>query len=140
MRTGSAIANGVRQYAVSVTNAQWFQLESATGGVVADSGLAASMPVRRWRGQVGTGTNTAVQERTPQDYVQGLLIQNTSTTLTLYVTTTDDQSGGAPTARAVANAFQIGPGKTLSMNITDASKIYLRASAAGPIIASILLT
>ena len=142
MRTGSAIANGVRQYAVSVTNAQWFQLESATGGVVADSGLAASMPVRRWRGQVGTGTNTAAQERTPQDYVQGLLIQNTSATLTLYLTTTLDQSGAAPAVgdRAVANCIAIAPTDTIRLDNTDASKIYLRASGAGPIIATVLAT
>lgn len=139
-RFGSALANGVRQYAVSVDNAAWYQLESSTGGLVANTGLAASMPVMRWRGQMGTGTTADQQNRQPFDYTQGVAIQNTSTTLTLYVTTTDDQTGGAPTARAVANAFQIGPGKTLSMNITDASKIYLRASAAGPIIASILLT
>lgn len=140
MRNGIAIANGVRQYAVSVDNAAWYQLESSTGGLVANTGLAASMPVRRWRGQVGTGTNTGAQERTPQDYVQGYLIQNTSTTLTLFLTTTDDQTGGVPTSRSTANALQIGPGRTLRLDNTDATKVYLRASAAGPIIATVLCT
>lgn len=143
-RFGSALANGVRQYAVAVDNAAWYQLESSTGALVNSAGLSSAAnnygPVMRWRGQMGTGTTADQQNRQPFDYTQGVAIQNTSTTLTLYVTTTDDQTGGAPTSRAVANAFQIGPGKTLSMNITDASKIYLRASAAGPIIASILLT
>lgn len=136
-RFGSALSNGFRQYSVSVDNAAWYQLESSTGGVVANTGLAASMPVTRWRGQAGTGS-VAGQDRSPWDYTQGIAIQNTSTTLTLYITTTDEQGGGAPTSRAVANAFQIAPGKTLSLNTTDATKIYLRASAAGPIIVAVL--
>jgi hypothetical protein len=140
MRSGSAIANGVRQYAVSVDNAAWYQLESSTGGVVANTGLAAAMPVRRWRGQVGTGTNTAAQERTPQDYVQGILIQNTSATLTLCLTTTDDQTGLAPTSRTVANAIAIGPGGSLKLDNTDATKIYLRAATAGTIVVAVLAT
>ena len=138
-RFGSALANGVRQYAVSIDNAAWYQLESQTGGLVAATGLAASTPVIRWRGQVGTGTDAA-NVRNPWDYTQGLLIQNTSATLTLYLTTTDDQTGLAPTARTVANAISIGPGGSIKLDNTDATKIYLRASAAGPIVVAVLAT
>jgi hypothetical protein len=138
-RFGSALANGVRQYAVSIDNAAWYQLESQTGGLVAATGLAASTPVIRWRGQVGTGTDAA-NVRNPWDYTQGLLIQNTSATLTLYLTTTDDQTGLAPASRAVANAIAIGPGASLKLDNTDATKIYLRASAAGPIVVAVLAT
>jgi hypothetical protein len=138
-RFGSALANGVRQYAVSIDNAAWYQLESQTGGLVAATGLAASTPVIRWRGQVGTGTDAA-NVRNPWDYTQGLLIQNTSATLTLYLTTTDDQTGLAPASRTVANAIAIGPGASLKLDNTDATKIYLRASAAGPIVVAVLAT
>ena len=138
-RFGSALANGVRQYAVSIDNAAWYQLESQTGGLVAATGLAASTPVIRWRGQVGTGTDAA-NVRNPWDYTQGLLIQNTSATLTLYLTTTDDQTGLAPASRAVANAISIGPGASIKLDNTDATKIYLRASAAGPIVVAVLAT
>lgn len=147
MRTGSAIANGVRQYAVSVTNAQWFQLEArpsagVTPNLVAASGLAAGMPVIRWGGQAGTGTDPATGERGIYDYVQGILIQNTHPTLTLYLTTTLDQTGAAPAAgeRAVANCIAIAPTDSIRLDNTDASKIYLRASGAGPIIAAVLAT
>jgi hypothetical protein len=138
-RFGSALANGVRQYAVSIDNAAWYQLESQTGGLVAATGLAASTPVIRWRGQVGTGTDAA-NVRNPWDYTQGLLIQNTHGSLTLYLTTTDDQTGLAPASRTVANAIAIGPGGSLKLDNTDATKIYLRASGAGPIIAAVLAT
>lgn len=141
-RFGSALANGVRQYAVTVDNAAWYQLESSTGGLVADSGLAASMPVMRWRGQMGTGSTADKQNRQPFDYVQGLLIQNTHATLTLYLTTTLDQGGTAPGAgdRSVANCIAINPTDTIRLDNTDASKIFLRASGAGPIIATVLAT
>jgi hypothetical protein len=138
-RFGSALANGVRQYAVSIDNAAWYQLESQTGGLVAATGLAASTPVIRWRGQVGTGTDAA-NVRNPWDYTQGILIQNTHGSLTLYLTTTDDQTGLAPASRTVANAIAIGPGGSLKLDNTDATKIYLRASGAGPIIAAVLAT
>ena len=137
-RFGSALANGVRQYAVSIDNAAWYQLESQTGGLVAATGLAASTPVIRWRGQVGTGTDAA-NVRNPWDYTQGLLIQNTHGSLTLFLTTTNDQTGLAPT-RSTANTIAIGPGGSLKLDNTDATKIYLRASGAGPIIAAVLAT
>lgn len=133
MRNGSAIANGVRQYAVTVPTGSWAQLEAspsatATPGLVANTGLAATMPVVRWRGQMGTGTDS-LQDRSPYDYVQGLLIQNRSGVNTVYLTTTDDQTGGAPTARAVGNAIAIGPGASIKLDNTDATKIWLSASA-----------
>lgn len=139
-RFGSALANGVRQYAVSVDNAAWYQLESSTGGLVAATGLAASMPVMRWRGQMGTGTTADLQNRQAWDYTQGLLIQNTSGALTLYLTTTTDQDGSAPTGRATANAIAIAPGASIKLDNTDATKVWLKASGAGPIIAAILCT
>lgn len=141
-RFGSALANGVRQYAVSIDNAAWYQLESQTGGLVAATGLAASTPVIRWRGQVGTGTDAA-NVRNPWDYTQGLLIQNTSATLTLYLTTTEDQTGNAPAAvgsRSTANAISIGPGASIKLDNTDATKIYLRAATAGTIVVAVLAT
>jgi hypothetical protein len=136
-RFGSALANGVRQYAVSIDNAAWYQLESQTGGLVAATGLAASTPVIRWRGQVGTGTDAA-NVRNPWDYTQGLLIQNTSGAATLYLTTTDDQTGLAPASRTVANAIAIGPGASIKLDNTDATKVYLRAS--GALVATVLCT
>jgi hypothetical protein len=136
-RFGSALANGVRQYAVSIDNAAWYQLESQTGGLVAATGLAASTPVIRWRGQVGTGTDAA-NVRNPWDYTQGLLIQNTSGSATLYLTTTDDQTGLAPASRTVANAIAIGPGASIKLDNTDATKVYLRAS--GALVATVLCT
>jgi len=135
-RFGSALANGVRQYAVSIDNAAWYQLESQTGGLVAATGLAASTPVVRWRGQVGTGTDTGTV-RNPWDYTQGILIQNTSGAATLYLTTTDDQTGLLPT-RAVANAIAIAPGASIKLDNTDATKVYLRAS--GALVAAVLCT
>lgn len=140
MRSGTAISNGTRQYAVSIDNNAWYQLESATGSLVANTGLAPSAPVARWRGQVGTGTNAAAQVRTPIDYCQGIAIQNTSQSIALCYTTTDDQTGGVPTSRTTANAFQIAPGKTFSLNVTDGTKIYLRAASAGTVVASIVAT
>lgn len=133
MRNGSAIANGVRQYAVTVGSGAWSQLEAqpsstAAPNLVANTGLAAGMPVVRWRGQMGTSTD-ALQDRSAYDYVQGILIQNTSGANTVYLTTTDDQTGGAPTSRTTANAIAISPGGSLRLDNTDATKIYLRASA-----------
>jgi len=135
-RFGSALANGVRQYAVSIDNAAWYQLESQTGGLVAATGLAASTPVVCWRGQVGTGTDTGTV-RNPWDYTQGILIQNTSGAATLYLTTTDDQTGLAPT-RSVANAIAIAPGASIKLDNNDATKVYLRAS--GALVATVLCT
>lgn len=131
-RFGSALANGVRQYAVSVDNAAWYQLESSTGGLVAASGLAAAMPVMRWRGQMGTGTTADQQNRQPFDYTQGLLLQNRSGVETVYLTTTVDQTGAAPAAgeRAIGNCIAIAPGGSLKLDNTDATKVYLRASGA----------
>lgn len=137
-RVGTGLSNGIRQYAVSVDNAAWYQLESQTGGLVANTGLAAAMPVMRWRGQAGTGTDAAVVRQNTYDYTQGYLLQNTHASLTLYLTTTDDQTGAAPTARATANAIAIAPGSSLRLDATDASKIYLKASGAGPIIVAVL--
>ena len=139
-RFGSALANGVRQYAVSIDNAAWYQLESQTGGLVAATGLAASTPVVRWRGQVGTGTDTDTV-RNPWDYTQGILIQNTSGAATLYLTTTEDQTGSAPAAvgsRSTANAIAIAPGASIKLDNTDATKVYLRAS--GALVAAVLCT
>ena len=135
MRTGSAIANGTRQYAVSV-NTVWEQLESSSesASAVAETGLAATMPVNRWKGQMGVGSN-------PYDYVQGLLIQNRSTTANLFVTTLKDASGAAPsiaTARATANAILVGPGASLRLDNTDATKVWLQGS--GALVAAILAT
>lgn len=138
MRVGSGLSNGIRQYAVSVDNAAWYQLESQTGGLVANTGLAAAMPVMRWRGQAGTGTDAGTVRSNTYDYAQGYILQNTSATLTLYLTTTDDQTGGAPTARTTANSIAIAPGGSFRLDATDGSKIYLRASAAGPIIVAVL--
>ncbi len=137
MRVGSGLSNGVRQYAVSVDNAAWYQLESQTGGLVADTGLAAAMPVMRWRGQAGTGTDAGTVRSNTYDYAQGYLIQNTSATQTLYLTTTYDQvANGTPTNRLVANAIAIAPGGSLKLDATDGSKIYLRAS--GALVATVL--
>jgi hypothetical protein len=137
MRVGSGLSNGVRQYAVSVDNNAWYQLESQTGGLVADTGLAAAMPVMRWRGQAGTGTDAGTVRSNTYDYAQGYLIQNTSATQTLYLTTTYDQvANGTPTNRLVANAIAIAPGGSLKLDATDGSKIYLRAS--GALVAAVL--
>ncbi len=137
MRVGSGLSNGVRQYAVSVDNAAWYQLESQTGGLVADTGLAAAMPVMRWRGQAGTGTDAGTVRSNTYDYAQGYLIQNTSAAQTLYLTTTYDQvANGTPTNRLVANAIAIAPGGSLKLDATDGSKIYLRAS--GALVATVL--
>ena len=132
MRIGSAIANGIRQYAVTVTTA-WQQLESSseTAAAVANTGLAASMPVKRWKGQMGTGTN-------PYDYVQGLMIQNSHATGTLYITTLDDATGGDPTSRLVANTLAVGPGASGRLDNTDATKVWLRSSVA--LVAVVLAT
>jgi hypothetical protein len=133
MRNGSAIANGARQYAVTITSAQWWQLEAVNGNTVAANGLATP-PVRRWPGQMAPNTSG-----TSYDYVQGFLIQNTSTTDTLYLTTSEEGSGAAPTSRLVANATRISPGAEASLSNTDATKVYLR-SGGGNIVAAVLAT
>lgn len=132
MRTGSAIANGIRQYAVTVGTA-WVQLESASGNAVANTGLATP-PVRRWPGQVAPNTSA-----TSYDYVQGLLIQNRHATNTLFVTTSEEGSGLTPSSRATANAIAIAAGASVRLDNTDATKVYLQASGAGTI-AAILAT
>jgi hypothetical protein len=130
MRNGAAIANGTRQFAITVPAGAWVQVESATGNAVAANGLATA-PARRWRGQMGAGENV-------YDYVQGLLIQNRDATATLYATTTQESDGAAPT-RSVAYAIAIAPGASLKLDNTDASKVYLQSSS-GSIIAAILAT
>jgi hypothetical protein len=137
MRNGSAIANGARQYAVTVSTT-WQQLESATGAAVAATGLAPSMPVLRWRGQVGT---SATGPQYTYDYVQGLLIQNRDASATLYVSTFKDADGTDPsiaTARSVANAIAIAAGGSLRLDNTDATKVWLAGS--GSLVAAILAT
>lgn len=133
MRTGSAIANGIRQYAVTVSSSAWSQLESSSEGAaaVASTGLAATMPVKRWKGQMGTGSN-------PYDYVQGLMIQNSHATGTLYITTLEDATGADPTSRAVANTIAVGPGASGRLDNTDATKVWLRGSVA--LVAVVLAT
>lgn len=138
MRTGSAIANGVRQYAVSVTTT-WQQLESGVSGfAVGDDGLALGLPVLRWKGQVGT---SATGGQNPYDYVQGLLIQNLDASATLYVTTTKDATGDSPAAgtpRSVANAIKVVAGASIKLDNTDATKVWLAGS--GALTAAILAT
>ena len=130
MRTGSAIANGIRQYAVTVGTA-WVQLESMEGNAVAADGLVTA-PARRWRGQTNLGQNT-------YDYVQGLLIQNRHATNSLFVTTTNENTGSGAGARSTANAIAIAAGASIRLDNTDATKVYLQASGAGTI-AAILAT
>ena len=127
MRTGSAIANGMRQYAAAVNNSAWQQLESSSGFAVAATGLAAQLPVARWKGQMGSGTN-------PYDYVQGLLIENLDATAVLYVTTTADADGSAPTSRLVAYATKVPALASLTLSNTDASKVYVQSSVASSLI------
>jgi hypothetical protein len=137
MRNGSAIANGARQYAVTVSTT-WQQLESATGAAVAATGLAPSMPVLRWRGQAGT---SATGPQYTYDYVQGLLIQNLDATNTLYVSTTKDADGADPstvTARSTAYAVKVAAGSSIRLDNTDASKVWLAGS--GTLIAAVFAT
>lgn len=138
MRTGSAIANGVRQYAVSVTTT-WQQLESGVSGfAVGDDGLALGLPVLRWKGQTGTSTTG---NQNPYDYVQGLLIENLDASATLYVTTTKDASGESPatgTPRSVNYAIKVVAGASIKLDNTDATKVWLAGS--GALTAAILAT
>lgn len=138
MRTGSAIANGVRQYAVTVTTT-WQQLESGvSGSAVNANGSAAGLPVLRWKGQTGT---SSTGNQNPYDYVQGLLIQNRDASATLYVSTFKDADGTDPstgTARSVANAIAIAAGGSLRLDNTDATKVWLAGS--GVLVAAILAT
>ncbi len=138
MRMGSAIANGVRQYAVTVTTT-WQQLESGVSGfAVGADGLALGLPVLRWKGQTGT---SSTGNQNPYDYVQGLLIQNRDASATLYVSTWKDADGTDPsvaTARSVANAIAIAAGGSLRLDNTDATKVWLAGS--GSLVAAILGT
>lgn len=138
MRFGSALANGVRQYAVSVTTT-WQQLESGVSGyAIGDNGLALGLPVLRWRGQMGT---SATLNQNPYDYAQGVLIQNRDASATLYVSTFKDADGTDPstgTARSVANAIAIAAGGSLRLDNTDATKVWLAGS--GTLVAAILAT
>lgn len=128
MRVGSGLANGVRQYAVTVTTT-WQQLENGVSGyAVGDNGLALGLPVLRWKGQAGTSTTANTNN---YDYPQGVLIQNNDATATLYVTTTKDADGSDPstgTPRSVANAIKVAAGAALKLDCTDASKIWLAGS------------
>jgi hypothetical protein len=138
MRNGSAIANGVRQYAAPVTTT-WQQLESGINGfAVGDDGLALGLPVLRWKGQTGT---SSTGNQNPYDYVQGLCIENLDASATLYVTTTKDADGSDPsvgTARSTAYAIKVAPGAMLRLDNTDATKVWLAASSA--LTAAILAT
>lgn len=132
MRNGSAIANGIRQYAVTnIGNAAWVQLESMTGNSVAANG-SASAPVRRWPGQMSNGAAS-------YDYVQGILLQNKDAAADLFVTTSEEGTGAAPTSRTTANSITIKAGGSFKLDNTDATKVYLRSSA-GTITVAVLAT
>jgi hypothetical protein len=136
MRVGSGLANGLRQYAVTVTTT-WQQLESGVSGyAVGDNGLALGLPVLRWKGQAGT---SATLNTNNYDYPQGVLIQNRDASATLYVSTTKDADGTDPstgTARSVANAIAVAAGASIRLDATDASKVWLAGS--GTLVAAIL--
>ena len=136
MRVGSGLANGLRQYAATVTTT-WQQLENGTTGyAIADTGLALGLPVLRWKGQMGT---SATLNTNNYDYPQGLIIQNRDATATLYISTTKDADGSDPstgTPRSTNNAHAIGPGSSMRLDCTDATKEWLAGS--GSLVAVIL--
>ena len=136
MRVGSGLANGLRQYAATVTTT-WQQLENGTTGyAIADTGLALGLPVLRWKGQMGT---SATLNTNNYDYPQGLIIQNRDATATLYISTTKDADGSDPstgTPRSTNNALAIGPGSSMRLDCTDATKVWLAGS--GSLVAVIL--
>lgn len=135
MRTGSGLANGLRQYAVPVTTA-WQQLENGTTGyAVADTGLALGLPVLRWKGQMGT---SATLNSNNYDYPQGILIQNRDATATLYISTTKDADGSDPslgTPRSTAYAISIPAGGSQRLSTTDATKVWICGS--GTLVAAV---
>lgn len=127
-RVGTGLANGVRQYAVQLSTA-WQQLEAQGGSIPASSGLAPSMPVQRWKGQVGTSSSN-------YDYTQGALLQNRDAAAYVYITTWVESDGSTPVgARNTAYSIAIPPGDSIRLDGTDLSKVWVQSSVNGSYLA-----
>lgn len=127
-RMGTGLANGIRQYAVTLSTA-WQQLEAQGGSIVANTGLAPSLPVQRWKGQVGTSSSN-------YDYTQGAFLQNRDAAATVYVTTWVEADGSSPVGvRLTANSIAIPPGSGISVDGTDLSKVWVCSSVNGTLLA-----
>jgi len=121
-RIGTGLGSKTRSYGVSLTTT-FYQLESAR----TDDSIAPSP---------GFNVDLAVNKVRTLDsaYTQGLLIQNTSTTATVYVAGIEFAGlvGTTVPSGGVAynlTAFPIPPGKTVRVDVRDGTGICLAASA-----------